>query len=104
MDIKRGLAGFVIASAAKKIQGCSHRFPASRVVTIAIRPSYRGGMRGENINFWKNEKDLFLADELDLRDHIDRPSQIGFSARPYPRSRKARPSRNLVRQMHRPKG
>ena len=43
---------------------CVHRIPASRVVTIAIRPLHRGEMAGENHAFLKNESAIFLRQEL----------------------------------------
>src|SRR5260364_332326 len=41
-----------------------HRLPASRVVTIAIRPSWRSRMDGVEHNFWKNERTI-LSREAD---------------------------------------
>jgi hypothetical protein len=39
--------------------------PASPFVTTAKRPSYRGGMASRNINFGKNESEIFFASGLD---------------------------------------
>ena len=44
-----------------------HRLPASRVVTIAIRPLHRGGMPGHNHMFLENGREIFFASWLDGR-------------------------------------
>ena len=41
-----------------------HRIPASRFVTIAIRPSSGGGMCGDNHVFLKNGRQIFLYERL----------------------------------------
>jgi len=38
---------------------CGHRLPASRLVTIAIRPSWRSRMARVEHIFWKNEREIF---------------------------------------------
>jgi hypothetical protein len=46
---------------------CVHHFPASRLVTIAIRPSSkRGGMRGRYIDSTFRKTELFFRARIDM--------------------------------------
>jgi hypothetical protein len=57
-----------------------HRSPASRVVTIAIRPQHRGGMAREDHVFLQNGSRIILARGLDSRISIESPSEFRFFA------------------------
>jgi hypothetical protein len=57
-----------------------HRIPASRVVTIAIRPLHRGGMAGDNHTILKNGIRIFFKRGLDIRISVESPSEIRFFA------------------------
>jgi len=51
--------------------------PASRVVTIAIRPSaIEAGWRIANANFWKNERRIFLREGLDSPNQFELLQEI----------------------------
>jgi hypothetical protein len=56
-----------------------HRIPASRVVTIAIRPLHRGGMAPDNHIFPKNGRSIFFERGLDSRISIESAREIRFS-------------------------
>jgi hypothetical protein len=49
------------SKAVRRTARCGHRFPASRVVTIAIRPSCRGGMAKRNTISVKEKDNYFCA-------------------------------------------
>ena len=53
-----------------------HRIPASRFVTIAIRPSSGGGMCGDNHVFPKNGRQIFFVRALDTNSENQPDRQI----------------------------
>jgi hypothetical protein len=57
-----------------------HRLPTSRVLTIAIRPSCRGGMEGGKHEFWKTETGIFLREGLDSESDVERIEEISVLA------------------------
>ena len=57
-----------------------HRSPASRVVTIAIRPLHRGGMERDNHEILKNGIEIFFAQGLDGGISIESPCEFRFFA------------------------
>ena len=57
-----------------------HRIPASRVVTIAIRPLHRGRMAEPNHTLLKNGITIFLRRGLDGRISIESPHEFRFFA------------------------
>jgi hypothetical protein len=57
-----------------------HRSPASRVVTIAIRPLHRGGMTEANHKIPKNGRIIFLRQRLDNGISVESPREFRFFA------------------------
>ena len=57
-----------------------HRIPASRVVTVAIRPLHRSGMATDNHIFPKNGSRIFSRRGLDSRIGVESPPEIRFLA------------------------
>jgi hypothetical protein len=57
-----------------------HRIPASRVVTIAIRPLHRGGMARDNHAILKNGIKIFLRHGLDSRISVESAHEFRFFA------------------------
>jgi hypothetical protein len=59
-----------------------HRIPRSTSVTIAIRPSHRGGMREGSQRSRPRKSELFFARRLDYPNQFDLAREIRFLAQP----------------------
>ncbi|MGY3454167.1 hypothetical protein ACVILH_006509 [Bradyrhizobium sp. USDA 4353] len=71
-------------------QASGHRLPASHVVTIAIRPSWRSRMEAVEHIFWKSESEIFMIAAICRLGHhplglqSDAPAMIRKSAMSLP--------------------
>ncbi len=78
-----GLAVRRIASRLRAIRASRrdvHRIPRPTFVTIAKRPSFEHGTRRGDIDFGKNESEMFLREGLDRWNWVEAAREISFCA------------------------